>query len=289
MQGRNPSCPSGCAGYELTVSLDFDTGVAGDRTDDAHYNGGSGWQPIGDSSSQFTAVFDGNGHAIANLFIDRSGTNHVGLFGYAGSSAVIRNLGLTGVSVSGNQYVGGLVGRNEGAVTASYTGGSVSGGLDVGGLVGWSQGTITASYATASVSGRQYIGGLVGQNYNGSVTASYATGGVSGNIDVGGLLGQNFGGAVTASYATGRASGTNNVGGLVGNNRSGGTVTISYYDEITSVRTFGIGSDDANHNNTADSGETNNLPGKTTVQLRQPTGYAGIYQDWNDLNGRRQG
>ena len=144
---------------------------------DAYWNSGSGWQPIGDSSTQFTATFEGNGHVIANLFIDRGSTNHIGLFGSTGSAAVIRNVGLTGVSVSGNQYVGGLLGRNEGAVTASYAAGSVSGGLDVGGLVGWNQGTITASYATASASGRQYIGGLVGQNYNGSVTAGYATGG----------------------------------------------------------------------------------------------------------------
>ena len=37
-----------CEGYELTADLDFDTaGTADDRTDDAHYNGGAGWEPIG--------------------------------------------------------------------------------------------------------------------------------------------------------------------------------------------------------------------------------------------------
>ena len=81
MQGRpNPGCPSGCVGYELTADLDFDEDGDGTRNDT--YNTGSGWQPIGDSSqSEFNAVFEGNGHAIANLFINRGATDGVGLFG----------------------------------------------------------------------------------------------------------------------------------------------------------------------------------------------------------------
>ena len=38
-------CAATCTGYELMNNLDFDTGMAGDRTDDTYYNGGAGWTP----------------------------------------------------------------------------------------------------------------------------------------------------------------------------------------------------------------------------------------------------
>ena len=130
-------CPSGCSGYELTADLDFDTNSDGSAdSGDAYWNAGSGWQPIGDQSSQFTATFEGNGHEIANLFISRDTTHNVGLFGYTGSSSDIRNVGLTDVSVSGSTHVGGLVGSSGGSITASYATGSVSGSVG-GGLVGY--------------------------------------------------------------------------------------------------------------------------------------------------------
>ena len=303
VQDRNPGCPSGCVGYELTAGLDFDTNGSGSAdSGDDYWNFGVGWQPIGTEASPFNAVFEGNGHAIANLFIDRD-VNYNGLFGHAGPSAVIRNQALTGVSVSGRGRVGGLAGRNQGMVIASYATGRVSGNAaEVGGLVGNNlRGSVTASYASARVSGSGNVGGLVGWNQTGAVTASYATGRVSGttdvgglvgrnegsvtlatpraastgNLDVGGLVGRNFVGTVTASYATGRVTGSIRVGGLVGNNESS-TVTDSYYDGNTSGRSFGIGADDDDNDNTVDSGETNSLPGRTTAQLRQPTGYTGI-------------
>ena len=51
-------CPSddGCTGYELTANLDFDTDDDGDvDSDDDYWNGGSGWDPIGEVDSPFTA------------------------------------------------------------------------------------------------------------------------------------------------------------------------------------------------------------------------------------------
>ena len=273
-------CPSGCSGYELTADLDFDEDRDGTRNDT--YNTGSGWRPIGNVSNQFTAAFEGNGHTIANLFIDRDATDNVGLFGYTGSGAVIRNLGLTDVNVSGRFQVGGLVGWNDGSVTASYVMGSVSGTNSVGGLAGYNFLSVTASYAAGSVSaGTNTVGGLVGWN-QGTITAGYATGSVSAvSNTAGGLVGDNSG-SVTASYATGNVTADSNAGGLAGDNS--GTVTDSYYDGTTTGRTFGIGTDDADNDNTVNGGENNGLPGKTTAELRAPTGYTGIYEDWNDLD-----
>ena len=74
--GGRMGCPSGtCIGYELMNNLDFDEDGNGERDDS--YNQGSGWNPIG----TFTATFQGNGHVIENLFINRPTTNGVGLFG----------------------------------------------------------------------------------------------------------------------------------------------------------------------------------------------------------------
>ncbi len=196
-------CAATCVGYELTANLDFDTnndGVTNAAGDD-YWKGGVGWKPI----SGYTAEFNGDGHTISNLFINRSGTQggtRLGLFGQTtGGSAHIRNIGLINVNVTGDSIdIGALVGFISGAgtVTSSYATGSVTGQNQVGGLVGSNQGTIRASHAYVAVnSAGNNNGGLVGHN-GGSVIASYATGAVTAAAaSTGGLVGA---GAVTDSY-----------------------------------------------------------------------------------------
>jgi len=154
-----------------------------DATATSSWNSGAGFTPIGNPATAFTGSFNGLGHTISNLTINLPSTNYVGLFGNTGTGSVIQNIGLVGGSVSGSEYVGGLVGYNGGTVTNSYATGSVSGSEYVGGLVGGNDdGTVTNSYATGSVngaSGSTFVGGLVGLN-EGSVSNSYATGSVSG-------------------------------------------------------------------------------------------------------------
>ena len=250
-------CPAtGCIGYELMADLDFDT-------DDAYWNGGLGWEPIGSDTGPFTAVFDGNGHTIANLFIDRGGTNRIGLFGRTRWPGTIRRVGLPGVDVTGGYDTGSLVGWNSGRVEASYARGRVaSARAEVGGLVGWNERDVTASYAAVDVTGGDYAGGLLGGNH-GAVTASYATGAVTGGATTGGLAGWSDG-RITASYATGRVTATSSeVGGLVGSS-GGGTVTASYWDSETSGQSASAAG-----------------VGQTTSALQEPTGYGGIYAEWN--------
>ena len=50
-----------------------------------------GWQPVGNSSANFKGILDGNNHTISGLWIDRSTTDYVGLFGYT-SGAKIKDL-----------------------------------------------------------------------------------------------------------------------------------------------------------------------------------------------------
>ena len=259
----------GCVGYELRADLDFDTDNSGAvDVGDSYWNNGAGWMPIGDSSSRFAAIFEGNARTITNLFIDRSG-NDIGLFGETTSSAVIRNLEMVAVQVTGTDYVGGLVGSNGGTVSGCFATGEVSGDDDVGGLVGsnLNDGTVTVSYSTVHVTGDDRIGGLAGSS-SGTVTAAYATGRVAGDFEVGGLIGRNTG-DINFSYATGLVSGRSTIGGLVGRNSGSGRITDSYWDSDTSGRATGS------------YGQPQN-----TSALQMPTDTSGIYQNWNvDLNG----
>ena len=102
----------------------------------------AGFNPIGDSTSRFTGTFDGLGHTIIGLTINRLSEDDVGLLGFA-EGATIRNVGLEGGSVTGKDNVGGLVGYLAvGTITTTYATGAVTGSDGVGGLVWnkWQQG-----------------------------------------------------------------------------------------------------------------------------------------------------
>lgn len=210
------------------------------------WNSGAGFAPIGSQSSAFTGSFDGGGHTISGLTINRPGQGNVGLFGFT-YGATLANVGLTSLNVNGGSYVGGLVGYSfgtSGIISNSYAAGSVKGSSWVGGLLGSGNGSISSSYATGSVTGDAYVGGLVGSG-SGSISSSYATGSVTGEAVVGGLAGYNNG-SISSSYATGSVTGTlSHVGGLVGQNDSYGTVTNSYWDVDTSGKNVGVGSGNA--------------------------------------------
>lgn len=213
----------------------------------AGWNAGAGFVPVGNSGTKFTGSFDGLGHTVTGLTINRPANvlanNYQGLFGYADVGSTLRNVGLLNSSISGLSIVGALVGRSDGAISYSYAdGGSVTGSLhQVGGLVGALGGTgsISYSYANVSVTGTSghgasssTIGGLVGKTFVGSsISNSYATGSVHGGAYVGGLVGQNDA-DIDTSYASGAVTATNTRGGFIGD-QLGGAITNSYWDSAT--------------------------------------------------------
>ena len=204
-----------------------------------------GFSCIGTSTAgSFNGKYDGQGHVVSNLYINRPATNYVGLFGYINvSTATIRNLGLTNINVIGHERVGALVGwNNTGIITNTYSTGIVKGSTTVGGLVGMNNyGRISNSYSSATTEGNDGVGGLSGQTWAGSVVNSYAIGSVKGDVHVGGLMGY-FGGSnakIDKCYSAGVVTGnpgSTNVGGLVGTNYTGtpGVATSSYWDHQTS-------------------------------------------------------
>ncbi len=271
-----------------------------------------GFEPIGNNTTQFTGSFNGRGHKISNLYINRPTTTYIGLFGYIGSGGIVENVGLENVSIAGSLSVGGLVGQSSGTVSNSYSTGSISGIEDVGGLVGYNEGTVTDSYSTNSVSGSFVIGGLIGcspgtvsNSYStgsvngvyyigslvgvssGTVTNCYSTGSASGDVYVSGLVGYNSG-TVTNSYSTGSVSDGEDVGGLIGYS-AGGHTTNSFWD----VETSGMGTDGSTDNSDGGTGKcTENMKNARTFTdnvwstgLTAPWDFVGNpYYDENNEN-----
>ncbi len=178
------------------------------------------------------------------------------------SSVVVDRVGESGV----HQSTGGLVGGGSSVRihSSSVVAGEVSGSSFVGGLVGG--GSLvrihSSSVVVGRVSGGGFKGGLVAVDESTQAqihSSSVVAGEVSGGSFTGGLVGVFGSDRVAYSYVVSgsdiamlAASGT-------------GTGAASYWDRNTSGR---------------DSGNFGEA--KTSNQLREPTGYTGIYEDWDD-------
>ncbi len=228
-------------GISNALSGSYVLGADIDASDTTTWNNGFGFYQIGtDATTPFTGRFNGLGHTISNLYINRSDSINLSLFGY--NTGSISNPGVAGGSITGKNRVGGLVGYNTGSISNAYATASVTGVYAVGGLVGYNDGgSISNAYATGSASGtKDYTGGLVGKN-TGSINYAYALGTVTGiTTDTGGLVGYNSG-SISNAYATGSVSGVSNVGGLVGNNADGGTYSNDFWNSTTTGQAYGAG------------------------------------------------
>lgn len=73
------------------------------------------WTPIGTNTNSFKGIFNGNGKIVSNLKITKglentAANNCVGFFGRTDSPAVIQNLTIENVDITGSLYVGAIVG-----------------------------------------------------------------------------------------------------------------------------------------------------------------------------------
>jgi len=235
-------------------------------------NGGLGWKPLGDSSTPFKGIFDGQNHTISGLTINRPGQVNIGLFGVVDTGSAIRNIGLLGASVVGQSYVGALVGGSQGGSTISraYASGDVRGAFVVGGLVGSNLSDISQSYTSTNVTASGMQGGGLAGLSSGAITHSYATGAVSGGTSIGGLVGNHLSGTIDHVYATGAVSGTNELGGLVGSRFA---LTASPTNAFYATTNAGGSINDGGATSAAWSGNTNGTA-KTLVELMTPATFA---------------
>jgi len=236
-----------------------------DASDTSTWNGGQGWEPVGDTSFSFRGTLDGCGYTISNLFINRYVENQ-GLFGKIGRAAKIANLTLSNVDISAGL---GNVGALAGIVECSDMGDiliqnvhasgvlNTTGGHEkmniYGGLIGILSRKLgdTTHYnyiydCSSSVELRLYAnenhcaGGLIAQADHSYIKNCFASGdlkntGYEGNA-IGGFLGgtSNFDNNevyVSFCYATGNVEGGNDgfdFGGFVGFADSGSIFDSCY-------------------------------------------------------------
>jgi hypothetical protein len=228
---------------------------------------GLGWYPIGRQATSFTGTYDGQGHTIDSLHINRPDAGNIGLFGRT-EGATISNLGITNVMCNGYYKTGGLVGYNSlySTIENCYVTGFVNGLYDnTGGITGLNYySTVSNSYSSVNVTGIDfYTGGVAGSSiYHSAIINSYSTGTVTGSLYTGGLAGENNNNSsVVYCYSTGSVTGNHLTGGLIGGGI--GNVVNSYW-------------------NTESSGLDNSGggEGRTTQQMIQGSNYTG----WNFLD-----
>ena len=152
--------------FALTSDLDF-TGI------EIHQ--------LGLSGSYFNGIIDGNGHVIKHVTLakdDKDDKDCVGIFGYIGENAIVKNLKIDNSRFSGGNCVGAFAGHCmgmlEGCSTGMYvdvSGRSIAGsesasGNEVGGLVGraYPSSKMIRCTNAASVVGNKMVGGIIGAN-----------------------------------------------------------------------------------------------------------------------------
>lgn len=177
------------------------------------------WEPIGVYGDRpYYGHFDGQGHTVRGVFINRPDWDSVGFFGAAGG--MIENLNIADSYISGERAVGGVIGAGRGYVFSCSFSGAVEGENGVGGIGGIRGGyTIDCrndGYVRAYGTGYSArAGGIVGSLIY-VVDKCINTGTISG-ATAGGIVG-NSDGRVNRSYNLGSVYGTSYAGGIVGEN-----------------------------------------------------------------------
>ena len=142
-------------------------------------NNPKGWEPIGRPSyAGYEGTFDGGGHKISGLWMDRTDERNTALFGYLGynsASSVVKNLNIeidSEKSLLGGSQCGGLCAVNYGSIIGcSVSGGSVCGKSELGKFVGYNYGIIKNCYTTGekvyniAMTSSTDMGGFVGTCY----------------------------------------------------------------------------------------------------------------------------
>ena len=162
------------------------------------------WTPIADCMEDhitlYSGTFDGNNKTVSGLYFNDNSTR-IGLFGSSEADGNIKNVGVVDSYFKGNNFVGGVCGRNDGTITNCYNAGNLTAieSHDViGGICGYNGGTIANCYNTGTVTATgqvSSVGGVCGLSiapisncYNiGTVTATGS------DADISGICGYNFG------------------------------------------------------------------------------------------------
>ncbi|PGK52287.1 hypothetical protein CN918_31340 [Priestia megaterium] len=213
------------------LSASYALGNNIDCSDTVNWNGGKGFEPVGNGTNKFTGSFDGRGYTISGLTINRPNELYLGLIGYAeGVNILIQNVTLSNIDVRSDMgFAGTLVGYAYTGVTMKnikILNANVISGDYVGGLTAYFRGTLVDNvYVSGYIEGDTRVGGILStlSGANGG-TLSHATfnGALKGTTSIGGLIGYTLSNVtVRESSATGTIEGMSSIssgqiGGLIG-------------------------------------------------------------------------
>jgi len=205
------------------------------------------WNSIGyyrsSNGVSYNGVFDGNNYSVSGVYINNDSLDTVGLFGYCGDTAIIKNLTVVNSYIVGRKWLGGIAG---------YFGGTISNcsvnevlvetnNLEscVGGIIGnLDSGKINKCFTIDSdISGINYVGGIVGTSYGGVIENCYNTSLVQGNQSVGGIVGQigysKIYNSFNTEYINKDQNNKINIGSICGNYYDTCEILNCYYLENT--------------------------------------------------------
>lgn len=228
------------------------------------YQSGEGWTPIATSNTTgFLGTFNGKGHKITNLKINRPDKDGQSLFGYAKESVVdsitVVNGSVVGKNkaaliishgisigmkdnkasgtVEGNDYIAGIIGYSEvSSITSCTNEANITALAHVAGIVGFNSGSITKCLNTGKITStapdnlsNKYVAGIVSLNYQGVIKESGNEGDIQSCTEfVGGVAGMNVEGLLEKCYNKGYVNGYVNMGGVCGLSDKGSSVVNSY-------------------------------------------------------------
>ena len=162
------------------------------------------WTPIADCMEDhitlYSGTFDGNNKTVSGLYFNDNSTR-IGLFGSSEADGNIKNVGVVDSYFKGNDFVGGVCGRNDGTITNCYNAGNltaIESSAPIGGICGYNSGTVTNCYNTGTVTATGQVasvGGVCGCS-NAPISNCYNIGTVtatSSSTDISDICGYNFG------------------------------------------------------------------------------------------------
>ena len=273
---------------KLATDVTLNAGNAADWAKSAPANA---WMSVGSASRPFAGAFDGQGHTISGLYLNKKSDDPTGLFAQTAASAVVKNLRIENSYFGKNgPYCGSVAGIFSGKLDHVYSNAIVdatgSGRSRFGGLVAAVTGDVSLNECwfdgTVHSGDNRYSGGLIGslENKAGTVSVTHClfSGTVIGKDQVGGICGYLVDGNIVIDDSM-------SVGTLTSEGKTIGTLVGGRYSAtptITLRNSTGVGAYDLAGSAVAK--EVTNSAKINSKTAKQLTGAEGMFLSaWLDF------
>jgi hypothetical protein len=234
------------AHYVQTENIEFPAEIT-------EWDNNQGFLPIGygtlSDSFPFSGYYDGQGHTISNLYMNRPSEDGVSFFGLL-ITGTVKNLGLVDVEITGAWGVAGIVSE-----------------MDTNSL-------IENSFVTGDITGEAFVGGITGYNFESEINNCYFIGSVDALEGLAGIAGFNDTAYISNCYAVASVTDTDYAGVITGLSDGGG-VSNSFWDTDIANGILGIGE--------ISESEIVNTVGKTTEEMKSQATFSDAGWDFTEV------